>query len=91
MTFYVSTIAFLENGKPVFESLSELDGKIMAWDEAVFASLLAIGQKGDVVWVADEPGDLSRIGESLTSPSICLMEMKFFEEMFEKKVVIAGE
>ena len=92
MAHYISSLAFIEDGKPIFESLSELDGKIMAWDEKLFSSLLSVGQHGRHVFVANEPADLRRIGAHLPSvgPSICIMERRFFEAHFHQETHMVG-
>ena len=93
MTEYVSSIVFIDNDKPVFETTSELDGKIVAWDEDTFACLLSVGQQKEVVFVADEAQDLMRIGKAMLNqnrPRLCLIERKFFESHFDSETVRVG-
>ena len=92
MTHYISSIAYIDDGKPVFESLSELDGKLMAWDEKLFSSLMAVGQQGRHVFVATEPDDMRRIAVQIpeVGPSMCIMERRFFEAHFHEKTHLAG-
>jgi hypothetical protein len=82
----------MDEGKPVFESLSELDGKIIAWDEKVFSSLMVVGQHGRLVFVASSPEDLVRIGSQIseTGPAMCLIERRFFEAHFNEKTQLKG-
>lgn len=92
MAHYISSMAKIENGRPVFESLSELDGKIIAWDEKCFSSLMMVGQQGKVVFVAESPEDLINIGHQVADvgPSMCLIERRFFEANFKQKTTIVG-
>ena len=91
--FYVSAIAYFENGQPVFDTLSDLDGMIVAWQEDIFHSLLAVGQTGYPVFVADEPSDLPRIARQVVEigPRLCLLEKDFFCSHFQSNVKLVGE
>ena len=46
MAHYISTLAYMEERTPVFESISELDGRLIAWDEKVFLFTARRGSKG---------------------------------------------
>ena len=84
MTYYVSAIASWQDGKPVFQTVSELDGMIIAWDSDDFASLLAVAQSGFPVFVADEVNDLPKIARAVKQmgPRMCLIEKGFFADNF---------
>lgn len=93
MTEYVTSVISVEDGKPVFETVSSFDGKIVAWSEEDFACFLSVAQNGEVVFVADEPNDLARIGSLIMeedTPKLCLMERVFFESHFDAETRIIG-
>jgi len=87
MAHYISTLAYMEERTPVFESISELDGRLIAWDEKVFSSLLGVAQRGKHVFIANCPDDLSVIGRQIidVGPSVCLFERRFFESHFKQR------
>jgi hypothetical protein len=93
MAHYISTVGYIEEGRPVFESVSEINGSIVAWDDKVFGSLMSVAQHGNTVFVASCPQDLVGIGRQLPrlGRAMCLFERRFFESHFHQKTKLVGE
>lgn len=70
-------------GQVVIASLSQLDGKVVSFDDQLFGAMLHTAQQGSVVLIVEDDADLLRITSFADEePILVLLEAGYFSRKY---------